>query len=168
MRRLSTIVFNVMVLVSILLIGVILVLLSAALADAGSITMGAEYTFGQGSNDFNWGCYGVFDFAFLMQGYPHHGIQCVEVPGIIVGAAGTSNLKYPNMEVLATVQCQYGGILWQGNHNTREVPQSIPIVVQGDISAAGLSGQCWMIPGGTSADGVAPAGYEFQLTIFYR
>ena len=153
------------ILVSFMVAGVVLV------AEAGSITMGAEYTFGAGSNDFNWGCLGSFDFSSLMGGYPHHGIQCVNVPGIIVGATGTSNLKYPNMEVLATVTCEYGGgggNLWQGNHNTLDEPQAIPIEVAGDISAAGLSGRCWMIPGGTSLGAVAPAGYEFQLTIFYR
>ena len=61
-----------------------------------------------------------------------------------------------------TVYCA-NGTLWQGEHLNGTILPS----VAGDISSAGLVGPCWVAPSILSPI-TGAAGYEFQLTIFYR
>ena len=145
-----------------LLIGLVVLVLSVAPAGAGSATIGTEFTLYPDGLVWHWwtSCVWGPDQAFD-QGDGTHGVQCVSVPGTIIGFAGTSTLKAPGTEVLARVTCN-GLTLWQGE---QDAPGTVAVTGT-NLAEAQFTGPCYV--GIQSLGGVVRGGYEMQLTIYYK
>ena len=144
------------------LLGVALWLVTATTSVwAGSATLGAEFTLYPDGLMWHWwtSCVWPMDQAFD-QGDGTHGVQCISVPGVIIGFSGTSTLKAPGTEVLAQVICN-GVTLWRGEQDAVGT-----VAVTGtNLADAQFTGPCSL--GIQSLGGLVRGGYEMQLTIYY-
>ena len=135
----------------------LLLALSASSAAAGSARIGAQ--FGASAGSVN-----QYTQPVDCPGEDANNVQCVQVPGQILGWSGALTVKAPYVELLAAVYCA-GQVVWAAEMFKGTIPIVSPAILPPE-----LTGPCWLewSTNNIGASTQPNAAWEIQFTILYR